>query len=315
MNGVVLDTRAKRPRTEDETQAMATRGLDAQDAPDTNHWHMSSGRFPLPTELVLEIISRLSDDAQDVCGADIEDEKQYDARQSALRALSQTSQMLRAICLPLLWERIDLHERGRWTGEDWAEALCTRLDRIATGLITNPTLAAYVRFVFCHFSSVLEKKNRTNVLTLAATPHIFSVFDVIILTDSAGLIFKLVTCLSLLPNLHTLCLHVRCDQSAIYSGFSRASFPQVRTLLISACHAETLVPCCPQVRTVISKTRVIGWSDLVGLFDNSSDTLEVLDGFCMNWETIGCESPLFPFCVPEHTHLERPIHRPCRHHP
>ena len=139
MRGVVLDT--KRPNTEDEIQPVAA-GLDAQD---TNH--LSSGRFPLPTELVFEIISRLSDDAKAVYEADIEGEKQYDARQSALRALSQTSQILRAICLPLLWERVDLHDPGRWGGEDWAGVLCTRLDRIATGLITNSTLAAYVRFV------------------------------------------------------------------------------------------------------------------------------------------------------------------------
>jgi hypothetical protein len=153
MKGVVLDTRTKkRPRTENETQTMAAGQFDAQD---TNH--LSSGRFPLPTELVFEIISRLSDDSKAVYEADIEDEKQYDARQSALRALSQTSQMLRAICLPLLWERVDLHEPGRWGGEDWAGALCTRLDRIATGLITNPTLAAYVRFVVAILVCVKKK--------------------------------------------------------------------------------------------------------------------------------------------------------------
>jgi hypothetical protein len=87
--------------------------------------------------------------------------------------------------------------------------------------------------------------------------------------------------------MHTLSVHG--GMSEISYRSPEANFPQVRTLLLPAFGAGYLVPCCPQVRAVISCARMKGWTDLVGLFDDAGDTLEVLDGFLMSPETIECE--------------------------
>jgi len=173
-----------------------------------------------------------------------------------LRALCQTSQTLRAVCLPLLWERIHVYYCRR-NGPDHSdpEVIRSRLYRISSGLIENRTLAAYVR-----------------------------VFNFFVQTDNAALISKLIACLSILPNMHTLSAHGNIFEFS--RRFSQATFPQVRTLFLPACNAGYIVPCCPQVRAVISRARMKGWTNLVGLFDDAGDTLEVLDGFLMSPEII-----------------------------
>jgi hypothetical protein len=72
--------------------------------------------------------------------------------------------------------------------------------------------------------------------------------------------------------------------------FAKATFPQVRTLVILACHARFFVPCCPKVRAVISLYKIEGWSSMLkGVFDESGETLEVLEGFMMSPATIQCQ--------------------------
>jgi hypothetical protein len=117
----------------------------------------------LPTELVYEIVNYLRGRARIISGDESdededEDEKQDGRRWDPLRALCQTSRTLRAVCLPLLWERIDVYY-NRPNGPDHSEALRSRLYRISSGLIENRTLAAYVRFVvqiFVHYAHALK---------------------------------------------------------------------------------------------------------------------------------------------------------------
>jgi hypothetical protein len=40
--------------------------------------------------------------------------------------------------------------------------------------------------------------------------------------------------------------------------------------------------CCPVVHSRISKERIKGWSNLVGLFDESSETLEEMNEFTIS---------------------------------
>jgi hypothetical protein len=112
----------------------------------------SRRRFPLPAELILQITSHLDDDfryhdkpyCQDAFPFDY-----YFQRQAALRALSQTSRLLRSVCLPILWEYLDVYCYPRFAGFPSLDAEFRRhkLARMTSGLIGNPTLAALVRCV------------------------------------------------------------------------------------------------------------------------------------------------------------------------
>jgi hypothetical protein len=67
-----------------------------------------------------------------------------------------------------------------------------------------------------------------------------------------------------------------------------ARFPQVRRLITSAWYAGLLLPCYPRVRAFISRDRMKWWNNLVGLFDESAETLEEIDEFVMSPDTVKC---------------------------
>jgi hypothetical protein len=228
------------------------------------------GSFPLPQELILEIISYFAT-------KDYIDDDEIDAYfvcQAALRALSQTCRLLRSICLPALWEYLVCCYRDN---DDGVEYLSTKLRRMTFGLTENPTLAPYVRWVvFLSFSHP----------ELDFFPHTSRRANINIVCDSYSLISKFVACLSLLPNMHTLI--IICWSSPVSQTFSGARFPQVRRLIIPPWEAERLLPCFPRVRVVISKARIKGWSNLMDLFDESGETLEEIDGFAMSPDSIKC---------------------------
>src|SRR5215472_14436765 len=111
-------------------------------------------RFPLPTELILEVVLHFS--AEDSITDDHEEyyglfsSNGLREEQATLRALSQTSHMLRNVCLPLLWRRVRVVPGP---GPDWHKSIHTRLEQITTGLIYNSSLAAFVRFVLEYFGT------------------------------------------------------------------------------------------------------------------------------------------------------------------
>jgi hypothetical protein len=147
----MLDKNAKSQKTEDGFSDLEL------------HWQDIDTHRPskLPTELVYEIVNHVnnSGDAREVAvlshGGDpyaSNGRRDEDVRQSTLRALSQTSRMLRYICLPLLWERIILpYESLYWfrikVDSDGCQVFLSKFEKIAYSFVENPTLAAYVRFV------------------------------------------------------------------------------------------------------------------------------------------------------------------------
>jgi hypothetical protein len=225
--------------------------------------------FPLPPELALEISSYFIHEPR-ACVGECH-------RLESLRALSQTCRLLRNICLPLLWEVVDMG------------CSSTTLERITAGLIENPALAAYVRFVVPPSFSL-----QFFGATILFHRH-FSLNSV--KCDLGVPISKLITCLSLLPNMHTLCFEVCDDGGDCWpEAFAKAVFPQVRTLTVSAMDANMLVPCCPQMRTLICTYDSGNIPRLVGVFDDSDsgENLENLASFTLGSAEIECELLCYP---------------------
>ena len=108
---------------------------------------------------------------------------------------------------------------------------------------------------------------------------------VISITDSATCTY-LIPCILSLFNLHTLCISLH--GSSHSDLFSSVRFPQIRTLKIAACHARLFIPCCPKVRAVISSARMLGWTSLRNLFNQSEKSLEELDGFTLSESGVKC---------------------------
>jgi hypothetical protein len=72
-------------------------------------------------------------------------------RRTALRALSQTSRAMRQLFLPLAWEYLDTcsakyDHLGYDNWIDQCRSISENLESKSKGLISNPNLAAYVRY-------------------------------------------------------------------------------------------------------------------------------------------------------------------------
>jgi hypothetical protein len=104
----------------------------------------NSRQFPLPTELILQIVSQLGNHRCRDGFYDKDAFPLYFERQAALRALSQTSQRLRGVCLPVLWDYLDVY---CYPLKSDLTYLRPKLERLISGLIESPTLAAYVQYV------------------------------------------------------------------------------------------------------------------------------------------------------------------------
>jgi hypothetical protein len=167
----MLDKSIKRYRTEDGCSDSELHWQETEtDSPGHSSWSK------LPTELLYEIVAYVhnSGDAQAVALLS-QDRNPYtstgsqeeDVRQATLRALSQTSRILRDICLPLLWERVILPYEHPNNFRDEVDSegyhvFFSRFDRIMDGLMENPVLAAYVRFVvqlLTYFALVLRNRS------------------------------------------------------------------------------------------------------------------------------------------------------------
>jgi hypothetical protein len=96
----------------------------------------NSCRFLLPAELILQIISHLGNDRCRGIPYHKGAFPLYFERQAALRALSQTSRLLKSVCLPILWEYLDVYCYRSFN--DSAEFFRHKLARITSGLIGNP---------------------------------------------------------------------------------------------------------------------------------------------------------------------------------
>jgi hypothetical protein len=124
------------------------------------------GPFPLPPELILEIIKHFGTGPEEYYAWGFAAVFQlFRARQEALRALSQTSRFLRSVCLPLLWEYLNVyyHRQG-------SVGIAAKLERMILGLTENPTLAAYVRSVISPFPCVMLCKH---VICVGERPSIW----------------------------------------------------------------------------------------------------------------------------------------------
>ena len=196
----------------------------------------------------------------------------------SLRSLSQTSRALRQVFLPLAWERFD---PSLGLTRSNASQVAKKLERQCEGLLKSPMLAAHVRYAaYLHFHCI----------------HSFS--SLVSLTRIARICIPgntnpkhLIPCLRSLPNLHTLrlCLH-GARSHALYNAFSfrTVRFPQVDVFVVTACDARAFIPCFPKVKGVIAASGRKVCVDLRGLFDESGDTLEELDGFALDEENVNC---------------------------
>jgi hypothetical protein len=71
----------------------------------------------------------------------------YFQRRDSLRALSQTSSLLRTLLLPLAWECLEACCSRGENYTDRVRYLVDKQDRLSKGLIENPELAKYIRYV------------------------------------------------------------------------------------------------------------------------------------------------------------------------
>jgi hypothetical protein len=114
---------------------------------------------------------------------------------------------------------------------------------------------------------------------------------------------KLISCLSMLVNMHTLILDLYWCSPNSRAAFCEARFSQVRRLTIPAPDTRLLLPCFPRLCAVISDARMntgvngnltilnknLGWYiDFMGLFDESGKKIEEIEGFAMTSESIKC---------------------------
>jgi hypothetical protein len=111
---------------------------------------------------------------------------------------------------------------------------------------------------------------------------------------------KLISCLPMLPNMHTLILDLAWSSSDNRAAFRDARFPQVRRLVVTSLDARVLLPCFPQLCAVVSNTRMDMFLcmslkimdphtlDFMGLLDESGKNIEEIEGFAMTSESIKC---------------------------
>ncbi|KAI0790816.1 hypothetical protein C8Q75DRAFT_806196 [Abortiporus biennis] len=113
----------------------------------TKAYPTKTGILALPVELFDKILfefeyATLDDFKQFARFSYIEDFKE---RENALRALSQTSKLLRTVCLPLLWERFQVVQRGQQdTGlRDKENAIY--MEKASNSLMDTPHLAKLIK--------------------------------------------------------------------------------------------------------------------------------------------------------------------------
>ncbi|RDB24582.1 hypothetical protein Hypma_008276 [Hypsizygus marmoreus] len=196
----------------------------------------TTGLPALPTELLVEIVSYLptipvpatyAQNAAVFPGTCLE-------RMRIMRALSQMCRSLRAVFLPLSWERIEactidridkMRRRPRaGLARSWERILATELVRqLEIVTIRDPSLASYVKIV-----------------------------NVILTTFSCETVVpELVRCLALFPNLHTVQFLGTSGPSRALDAFKGHTYPTVRTLVLPA-FLSAIVRSFPRVTRIHS---------------------------------------------------------------
>ncbi|KAF8126616.1 hypothetical protein EV363DRAFT_1337907 [Boletus edulis] len=147
------------------------------------------------------------------------------ARTPILRALSQTSRLLRSRCLPLVWQRTAF-----W-GPNFG-----RLD--------------------ASFDEAIGKRNYSSLHVLKACPYLLPLIrtvSVMLTTyQKAEIIPAFADCLATLPNLNTTQI-IYTDfrmQTAIKNAFRGKRFPSVRRISLPSC-AHEIIKRCPNLEEVI----------------------------------------------------------------
>ncbi|KAG6375870.1 hypothetical protein JVT61DRAFT_2734 [Boletus reticuloceps] len=142
-------------------------------------------------------------------------------RSSTLRALSQTSRLLRSRCLAMAWQQIEL---------------CGAEQNVS-------------------FYRAIGEATRTGTRVLKACPHLLPLVQTvsIVLTryQSAEIIPAFAACLATLPNLTTIqVIHAHSQMTtAIKNGFQGKQFPSVRRISLPS-SAHEIVKSCPNLEEV-----------------------------------------------------------------
>ncbi|KAJ7472138.1 hypothetical protein FB451DRAFT_1559282 [Mycena latifolia] len=172
----------------------------------------------------------------------------YRERPETLRALSQTCRALRAVFLPLLWERVEACFQPK-NDAAWHARVANVLLARCRGLLKpeNKAIARHVRVV-----SVSLSWHR-----IAVVMPLFA------------------QCLEALPNLDTLhILHLKSkSERTVTPAFEGVELPRVRTVILPS-YAHAILAACPNVRDVSCNE------------DNSNILFNTMLDYCPNVERI-----------------------------
>ncbi|KIM44350.1 hypothetical protein M413DRAFT_443346 [Hebeloma cylindrosporum] len=162
-----------------------------------------------------------------------------------------TCKSWRYLFFPLLWERLEpclTHSKNVGT---WYKVYGESLIRKSSLVCENPEIASHVRSM----SVILSRYSTDTVLPAC------------------------VRAIEALPNIHTLQIIRTHDKMAtvLNNHFEGHIFPQVRTITLPG-HAHNILRSCPEVRRIISNTRMNS-TTLVSVIAKVCKKVEEVEGF------------------------------------
>ncbi|KAF8437494.1 hypothetical protein L210DRAFT_2329720 [Boletus edulis BED1] len=169
-------------------------------------------------------------------------------RSSTLRALSQTSRLLRSRCLAMAWQRIEL---------------CAAKQNVS-------------------FYRAIGEATRTGTRVLKACPHLLPLIQTVsvVLTryQSAEIIPAFAACLATLPNLTTIqVIHAHSQMTTVIkNGFEGKQFPSVRRISLPP-SAHEIIKSCPHLEEVTC-TEGDGSTIIGSLIKGKCQELRVIKG-------------------------------------
>ncbi|KAF8129168.1 hypothetical protein EV363DRAFT_1337933 [Boletus edulis] len=207
----------------------------------------------IPNEVLLEILSHLPTlNDHHVVFATNRISSDELVRTPTLRALSQTSKLLRSRCLAMAWQRIEL-----------------------CGVSLPKHQYSYYR--------VIGEATKTGVRVLNACPHLLPLIQTVSVGftryRSAEIIPMFAACLATLPNLSTIQIIFAHFQmaTAIKNGFEGKRFPSVRKIFLPS-SAHHIIKSCPDLEEVTCTLET--GSTIIGSLvkSNNCQKLRVLKG-------------------------------------
>ena len=207
--------------------------------------------FKLPTELIIEILSYFGDPRHNILRERFGQGRgvlalQHVERLTVIRKLTMTCWRLRNTLFPILWQYVegcdlfDCYPDPR--DHFWMVPLKNGLYAQCLYLERNPTIGAYVQYVYSHIHLNLNKAHEVSLCRG---------LSIDIKNAPKDSITKFVGCLVRLPNLRTLEILCISHTKLVTSGLERnhARFPSIRELLVHEMLAE-FIKRCPNVESV-----------------------------------------------------------------